>query len=148
MDDPRERMKIVRSVRLRPDQYKRHWEDYGISLRSGHIRDMLDEADEADRLRYEILYLERELGGPRECREVLTKFMWMLRKEKGRGGTHFDIVELILVFKDLIEALEAGNRPCHVDYIADCGAVSSQGHQIIVKCADFVPLEGVEHGRD
>ena len=43
-------MKIVRSVRLRPDQYKRHWEDYGISLRSGHIRDTLDFADNAVRL--------------------------------------------------------------------------------------------------
>jgi hypothetical protein len=59
LGNPEERMMVVRSLRLRPDQYRKHWTDHGISTRSGHIRAMLDLADKADEnlSRYERPYV-------------------------------------------------------------------------------------------
>lgn len=55
LGDPEERMRVVRSVRLRPDQYRKHWGPFTPTTKSGHIRDRLDFADEAEKLFLRIL---------------------------------------------------------------------------------------------
>lgn len=53
-----ERMRVVRSVRLRPDQYRKHWDGITPTKRSAHIRDLIDKADKAEDIgRYERPYV-------------------------------------------------------------------------------------------
>jgi len=47
-DGEDKRMIPVRSIFLRPDQWKRHWDGITPTKRSAHIRDLIDKADQYD----------------------------------------------------------------------------------------------------
>lgn len=47
--DGEDKRKIpVRSIFLRPDQYRKHWDEITPTKRSAHIRDRIDKADQYD----------------------------------------------------------------------------------------------------
>ncbi len=54
-DGEDKRMIPVRSIFLRPDQWKRHWDGITPTKRSAHVRDRLELADKAETLFLRIL---------------------------------------------------------------------------------------------
>jgi len=147
MMNPEERMVVVRSVRLRPRQYRKHWDGIMPTKRSAHIRARLDHADNFDFLRDSVQWFAT-------CMEV------RLRENDDKGGWNNEPFqyfidrmqdELIEIENAIIDIREG--RADLIDLVNECVDLANfammlaeNAHQVAMEPGD--EEEEAEHDRE
>jgi hypothetical protein len=143
-DGEDKRMIPVRSIFLRPDQYRKHWDGITPTKRSAHIRDRLTHADNFDFLRESVQWFATVM-------EVV------LRENDHKGGWENDqfqyFVDRMKEEMGEIELAMAGTCQSDLmDVVNECADLANFAMMLAEnahkKAMEWDDEEAEEHGRE